>query len=314
MKLSVLVPTYRRTQDLRRCLAALQAQARPPDEVIVTVRADDDETRTFLDGFNAGALPLRAAGVAGPGVVAAMNAGLAAAQGDIVALTDDDAAPYPDWLARIEAHFQADDALGGVGGRDRVIHADGHVEEGAEAVVGRVQWHGRVIGGHHLGVGGPREADLLKGVNGAYRVGPLRRLGFDTRLWGAGAQVHWELSLGLALKRDGWKLLYDPAVGVDHYRATRHDEDKRDRFSGLAHRNAVYNETLILWEHLSPLRRAAFLAWLALVGTKVAPGLLLAAYLAARRTPDAAGRAWATAQGRAHGVLAGLRAGHRPGP
>lgn len=32
-----------------------------------------------------------------------------------------------------------------------------------------VQWFGRVIGNHHLGTGGVREVDILKGVNMSFR-------------------------------------------------------------------------------------------------------------------------------------------------
>ncbi|ONQ99134.1 glycosyl transferase, partial [Burkholderia cenocepacia] len=44
MKISVLVPTYRRPADLARCLLALQRQQRLPDEVIVVARPEDDAT------------------------------------------------------------------------------------------------------------------------------------------------------------------------------------------------------------------------------------------------------------------------------
>jgi len=38
MSIAVIVPTYRRSQDLARCLEALQNQTRSPDEVIVVIR------------------------------------------------------------------------------------------------------------------------------------------------------------------------------------------------------------------------------------------------------------------------------------
>src|SRR5215216_1661030 len=101
-QISVLVPTYRRPGDLARCLAALSAQQRRPDEVVLAVRDTDEETRTFLSEADLSPLPPRIVPVAAPGVVAAMNAGLTASAGTIVAMTDDDAAPRPDWLRRIE--------------------------------------------------------------------------------------------------------------------------------------------------------------------------------------------------------------------
>jgi GT2 family glycosyltransferase len=302
MIISVIVPTYRRVADLDRCLTALRNQRRAADEVLVVVRDSDETTRQFLAGRSE-TLPVTVVTVSTPGVVAAMNAGLAAARGDVIALTDDDAAPWPDWLARIEAWFAADPQLGGVGGRDWVYKA-GKLDDGQVSNAGQISWFGRVTAGHHHAVGAPAEVWVLKGVNCAYRAAPLRQIGFDTRMAGTGAQVHWELSLGLAMRRAGWKLILDPAIGVDHFPAVRFDEDQRAAFSSLAQQNAVSNETLVLFEHLRGPTRAAFLAWAALVGTRAAPGVVQVPRLLLVRESHVIRRWWATARGR----VAGLRA------
>jgi len=91
---------------------------------------------------------------------------------------------------------------------------------------------------------------------------------------GTGAQAHFEVAFCLALKRAGWKLIYDPKVGVNHYVAQRFDEDQRYSFNQIALTNLVYNETLILLEYLSPVQRSVFLIWAVLVGTRAAPGFL----------------------------------------
>jgi glycosyltransferase involved in cell wall biosynthesis len=112
MKISVLVPTYRRSQDLERCLKALRKQTSEAYEVLLVVRDIDQETQVFLQNFSGAPLALKVVDVVVPGQVAALNAGLAAATGDIIAITDDDAAPHPDWLERIERHFLADATIG----------------------------------------------------------------------------------------------------------------------------------------------------------------------------------------------------------
>jgi GT2 family glycosyltransferase len=297
MNLSVLIPTYCRVKDLTNCLEALKKQSRPPDQIVVTVRDTDTETQEFLAHYDRGTLPLESVIVGQPGVVAAMNTGLAQIRGEVFALTDDDTTPWEDWLARIEAHFEADPKVGGVGGRDWHNH-----ERWDNPDVGRVQWFGRVIGNHHVGSGPPREVDLLKGANCAYRAAPVKEIGFDTRLRGNGAQVHWELSLGFAMKRRGWKLIYDPLISLDHHEGPRFDEDQlhRNGYNSIALENAAYNETIILLENFTPLQRAAFLTWSAVIGTKGEPGLLqlgrlLTAprqngVLAARGYPEGAGR------------------------
>ena len=271
MRITVIVPTYRRPADLSRCLAALRGQTRPPEEVLVSVRIDDNESHSVISGTRSGWPALHDVTVNRPGVVAAMNAALDAATGDMLALTDDDAAPEPDWLERMAATLESRPDVGGVGGRD--VQAGINETRGD---VGRVQWSGRVIGNHHVGIGPPREVDVLKGVCCAFRTSLVRPIRFDERLHGNGAQVHWELALCLALRRAGWRLIYDPAIRVLHHVAPRHDADQlhRGRFAVAPHEDAVYNETLILAEHFSPMRGLVFRTWSMLVGTGAEPGLL----------------------------------------
>ena len=305
MKIAIVIPTYRRPKDLQRCLTALETQTQQADEVLVVVRNNDEETQAFLVDYRT-SLPLRRVCVNIPGVIAAMSAGLQAASGDIIALTDDDTAPYPDWLERIENHFAADPQVGGVGGRDWQP-----VERGDQHVVGKIQWHGRVVGNHHLGTGGAREVDVLKGANCAYRAGPLKQIGFETRLRGGGAQVHWELALGMAMRQAGWKLIYDPAVALDHYPAKRFDEDTNLRgiFNAEGVRNSAYNETLVLLSYLPPLRRVAFLVWAFLIGTRVEPGLAQIPRITALRDCNRGERIRATFAGRTAALITALRAG-----
>ncbi|MBC8748215.1 MULTISPECIES: glycosyltransferase family 2 protein [Paraburkholderia] len=277
MKVTVLVPTYRRPADLTRCLAALERQSRAPDEVIVVARVDDDATHACLrDRSTGGRLPLVIAPVDVPGQVAALNRGLDAASGDVIAITDDDAAPRRDWVERIAAGFEADARLGALGGRDWV-HEKGRVLDGERPLVGKVTAHGKIIGNHHLGVGGAREVDILKGANMSYRRDAVRTIRFDARLRGAGAQVHNDMAFSLAVKNAGWKLVYDPQVAVDHFPAERFDDDRRDAQTMAALRNAAFNFHLILRDQLPPLRRETAWWWWTLVGTRLYPGLTHAA-------------------------------------
>jgi len=306
MKLTVLVPTYRRPDDLVRCLKAIQQQTRPADEILVTVRDTDAETWAFLKAFSPGSLPLKTLTIIVPGVVAAINVGFETATGDIISITDDDAAPHPDWLQRIEAHFLADDRLGGLGGRDW-MYVNGKLQDvsgplDVSNTVGRVQWFGRMIGNHHIGKGQPRDVDILKGVNMSFRRVALEGLRCDERMKGTGAQVHFEVALSLSIKRQGWKLIYDPTVVVDHYPAQRFDEDQRHAFNAIAWANKAHNETVGLLDHLSSPRQIIYLAWAFLVGTRDVLGFVqLCRFLPVEK--DLAFRKWlASIQGRWQGI------------
>lgn len=289
---SVIVPTWQREASLARCLRALAGQSSPPVEIVVVTREEDDASRTAAQAVSLPAGTRLLLPVAPRvGVIAALRAGLAAAGGDIIALTDDDAEPHPDWLERLTHAIVADDRIVGAGGRD-VQPGNAELPAGR---VGRVQWFGRVVGAHHRGVGAPRDVDVLKGVNAAFRAGPLRAIGFDERLRGAGAQQHWELMLCLALRRAGWRLVYDPSIIVDHHVEARASDDQihRGRFAAAPLEDAVHNETLAVLEHLGVAQRAAFAAWERMVGTVAAPGLLNALRLRAQ------GHRWAFAAWRA---------------
>jgi glycosyltransferase involved in cell wall biosynthesis len=294
---SVLVPTYRRPQGLGRCLDAIANQTRPPDDVVVVVRDTDQETREYLAARKPDVMPVRLVSVHTPGLVAALNAGLDSIDTDLVACTDDDARPRPEWLTRIVDHFKVDSRVGAVGGRDWI---PGSGPQGERRVVGRLQWWGRIIGNHHLGVGPARDVDVLKGVNMSYRCAAIADRRFDTRLLGAGSTVHNELGVTLALRRSGWRVIYDPAVAVDHDQAPRVDEGQRSDFSPAAVHDAVHNETLALLDHLPAGRRELFFLWALAVGTRAAPGLVQWVRFIAKGWPCPTQRLLASWQGRWH--------------
>lgn len=135
----------------------------------------------------------------------------------------------------------------------------------------------------------------------SFRRTAIEELRFDERMRGTGAQVHFELTFSLALKRAGWKLIYDPKVAVDHYPAQRFDEDRRRTFSDIALSNAVHNETLVLLEHLSWGQRAVFLLWALLVGTRDAWGLVQWLRFLPSEGALAGQKYWASLRGRWQG-------------
>jgi len=293
LTVTVLVPTYRRPDDLARCLSALMRQTRVPQQIVVVARSDDAATHACLaDHATPRVLNVEVAIVDEPGQVAALNRGLDAATGDVIAITDDDAAPRSDWVERIAEAFGADPGLGALGGRDWV-HEGGRLLDGERERVGKVLPTGRIVGNHHLGVGEPREVDVLKGANMSYRRAAIGALRFDRRLRGSGAQTHNDMAFSMSVKRAGWTLVYDPRVAVDHFPAPRPRDDPRNAQTLHSVRNAAFNFHLILRAHLSPLHREVAWWWYALVGTRVYPGLFHVCLGALRgRGPRAALARW----------------------
>ncbi len=295
---SVVIPTYDRVAALDRCLAALGAQTRPADELIVAVQRRDAASLRFLTSRD-----VRVVVVDEHLQTYAMDAAVAAASGDVVALTDDDAVPAPRWLAGLLAHY-ADPRVGAAGGRD-VVHEPG-IDHSPAARVGEVRWFGRVVGEHHRGAGPPREVDFLKGVSLSLRR-PL--WGIDHELVGWGNQPHWELGVCLRVRADGWRVVYDPGVVVDHHPEARVREPQRRDATEWSVRRDAHNELLALRRWLPPGRRPPAIAYALAVGNRGAPGPALGALALARGgEPRATGRRVAAATG---GGLVALGAGPR---
>ncbi|MFA5155566.1 MAG: glycosyltransferase [Patescibacteria group bacterium] len=100
-KTSVIVPVHNGAATLSACLASLIAQTRPADELIIVDNASRDRTKDIIADFAGRDGKMRYIFEAGPGRGRARNAGLRAASGEIIAMTDADCVVPPDWLERL---------------------------------------------------------------------------------------------------------------------------------------------------------------------------------------------------------------------
>lgn len=113
VKISVVVPTYRRPALLHRCLQALLIQdCFYPYEIIVADDAGEEAALREVEAVmisSGSRAPIRYVPVKEKhGPAAARNQGWKAAQGEIVAFTDDDCIPAPDWLRHGIESFSGD--------------------------------------------------------------------------------------------------------------------------------------------------------------------------------------------------------------
>lgn len=104
MQISVVIPTYQRRDSITLAMQALTHQTLSPRcyEVIVSIDGSDDGTRELVAQYDA-PFQLRALWQPNKGRAAACNAGIRSAEGDIIALLDDDMQAAPGFLA---AHIQ----------------------------------------------------------------------------------------------------------------------------------------------------------------------------------------------------------------
>lgn len=115
-EVSVVVSTFRRSQNLGRLIAALEAQTLDQQrfEIIVVDNGSGDDTSQVLAALAAGAsIDLRALRIEeNHGPAPARNLGWRHARGRYVAFTDDDCVPRPDWLEQALATARATPDLG----------------------------------------------------------------------------------------------------------------------------------------------------------------------------------------------------------
>ncbi len=107
---SVIVPHYNDPTGLDACLAALVAQTVAPDEIIV---ADNNSPQGQAEIARVVAGRARLVVVTEQGAGPARNGGVAASSGDILAFTDSDCIPAPDWLANGLSRLAQFDLVGG---------------------------------------------------------------------------------------------------------------------------------------------------------------------------------------------------------
>jgi hypothetical protein len=118
MNVSLIIATRDRCQQLARCLTSLtRLEFDSSWEVILVDNGSTDRTAALAQQFAATAsVPFRYVYEPEPGLGNAHNAGLQIARGEIIAFTDDDCYPEPDFLSRVWCAF-ADPSVGYIAGR-----------------------------------------------------------------------------------------------------------------------------------------------------------------------------------------------------
>jgi len=110
-KISVVVPAHNEEAMLPATLEALRHQDVKEFELIVVDSASTDATGEVAKAY--GALVIR---VNEPGSARARQAGFEAASGQIIASTDADSVPPPDWLGRLVGPFRNSEVVATYGG------------------------------------------------------------------------------------------------------------------------------------------------------------------------------------------------------
>jgi glycosyltransferase involved in cell wall biosynthesis len=107
LPISIIIATRNRRHLLAQTLQALAQQSWPREqfEIVIADNGSTDDTRAVIEAAAAaaGAPSITYLDVREPGKSAAVNRALSATRGDLLAFTDDDVEPEPQWLERLHA-------------------------------------------------------------------------------------------------------------------------------------------------------------------------------------------------------------------
>ncbi len=253
---SIIITTYNSAAVISACLRAVAAlQFDGECEIIVVDNASHDESAALVAASCPHARLLRED--ENYGFAGAVNRGVAASQGEIVALLNPDAAPQPDWLQQIYAPF-ADAQTGIVG--SKVLGPDDRIQ----SVGSTLQMP--VLLTTHRGDGAIDDeqyhsVDDVWSVHGA-------AMAFSRRVWDALGgfdegffPAYWEESdFCERARRAGYRVIVAPRAVVKHHEATATGKYSA-QFYFYYHRNrlryaAKWLDWRTIWTAFRPAERA----------------------------------------------------------
>ena len=122
MKISVIIPTYRRPLTLLQALRSLQRQTLTEFEILAVDNAADPEIKRLVSEFNETArIPARYIAEGRTGVHYARNTAAETAKGDLLLYTDDDVSFDPGWVGAYAKAFVDHSKMAAAGGPVRPI-------------------------------------------------------------------------------------------------------------------------------------------------------------------------------------------------
>ena len=211
MTATIIIVTLNRPDCLRRCMEAIQAQERMPDQVIVVDSSRDDRSRRVMEDFPH-AFYLSVPHLFGR-MTAARNAGLLHATSEIVAFLDDDAYAHPAWVKNILSAY-SDPCIGAVGGR-ALNNQPGEAVRGLDEI-GRLKPNGFLTGNFGADPGRVIEVDHIIGCNMSFRRELLARLGGFREDFPGISGLCEDTDICLRAKALGCRIVFQPAARVDH--------------------------------------------------------------------------------------------------
>ncbi len=216
MNISVILCTYNNSDRLSITLGEFHRLRQPENlewELIVVNNNSTDDTEEVIKSFS-GRLPITYVYEPKQGLSRARNAGLDAAEGQLIVFTDDDVKPVPGWLAAYWKAYQERPEGYYFGGPVESDYEDGPPDDGlmdlAPPSVRGIEW-------------GSEAGELTNGsFIGANWACPKKYIdkskAFKAKLGlGSGQGAGEETDLMIRLRKKGLKPWYIPSARIDHF-------------------------------------------------------------------------------------------------
>lgn len=119
MKISVIIPTLNRPDDLKDCLVAIKCNSRQPDEIVIIEQGDMEATQRVVTETGVAGEVFN---LAEKSLTKARNLGILKTSGDLVVFVDDDVVISDDYVEIVEQYFldEKNSSVQGIVGKDLV--------------------------------------------------------------------------------------------------------------------------------------------------------------------------------------------------
>jgi len=271
-----VVVNWNRKELLRACLESLARQGEVEHESIVVDNGSADGSAEMAETeFGARVIRNRE----NRGFCAANNQGIAVAQGEFVALLNNDAEAGAGWLAALERVCSGAPDIGMAASKVLVWENPSRIDKAGHLIFPDGQNRGRGSGAADRGQYDQVEEVLWPdGCAALYRKAMLDEIGgFDEDFFAYGDDAE----LGLRARIAGWRCVYTPQAVVRHHRGSTLGKDSVRRLELIERNRLLLAWKLFPWSLLlfNPLFFAARLmagalaAWRGVGDTAYFPGL-----------------------------------------
>jgi glycosyltransferase involved in cell wall biosynthesis len=209
LRFAIIIPTYNEEAFIEQTLASLVAQTHMPEQIIVVNDGSTDNTTAIVESFAARHSQIQlvhksseAIHLPGSKVIQAFQAGekTLTIPYDVIAKFDADLIFPPDYIATLNAHFEADSRVGMVGGFC-------YIEKNGTWILENLT-----------------DKDHIRGALKAYRREAFKAIG------GLRPQMGWDTVDELLCHFYDWKIVTDKRLHVKHLKPTGASYNQAARF------------------------------------------------------------------------------------